>query len=150
MWLLWQHPPDLWLRPLVSLLVGASFAGLTFVAHETLHGAVVRHRAIRRVIGWIGFLPFVVSPRLWEAWHNGVHHGHANLPGKDPDTYPTLAEYEGSAKVRAGTELADFSANLRAPILVSNGQGYQVINEASQAPVRAPLFPDAKAEVAAA
>jgi flagellar assembly factor FliW len=52
--------------------------------------------------------------------------------------------------VRAGNELADFSANLRAPILISKGQGFQVINEAANAPVRAPLFPDAKAEVAAA
>ena len=52
--------------------------------------------------------------------------------------------------VRAGTELADFSANLRAPILISNGQGFQVINEAPNAPVRAPLFPDAKADAAAA
>ena len=52
--------------------------------------------------------------------------------------------------VRAGAELADFSANLRAPIVVSQGQGYQVINEAQDAPVRAPLFPDAKTEPAAA
>jgi flagellar assembly factor FliW len=52
--------------------------------------------------------------------------------------------------VRAGTELTDFSANLRAPILVSNGQGYQVINEAPDAPVRAPLFPEASAGAAAA
>jgi flagellar assembly factor FliW len=52
--------------------------------------------------------------------------------------------------VRAGSELSDFSANLRAPILISQGQGFQVINEASPAPVRAALFPDAKAEVAAA
>jgi flagellar assembly factor FliW len=52
--------------------------------------------------------------------------------------------------VRAGSELAHFSANLRAPIIVSKGQGHQVINEAANAPVRAPLFPDAKAEVAAA
>jgi flagellar assembly factor FliW len=52
--------------------------------------------------------------------------------------------------VRAGSELADFSANLRAPILISGGQGFQVINEASLAPVRAPLFPDAKATEAAA
>jgi flagellar assembly factor FliW len=52
--------------------------------------------------------------------------------------------------VRAGAELAEFSANLRAPILVSNGQGYQVINEAADAPVRATLFPDATAESAAA
>ena len=51
--------------------------------------------------------------------------------------------------VRAGTELADFSANLRAPILISNGQGFQVINEAPNAPVRAALFPDAKAQAAA-
>jgi flagellar assembly factor FliW len=52
--------------------------------------------------------------------------------------------------VRGGTELADFSANLRAPILIAKGQGYQVINEAQDAPVRAPLFPDAKTEPAAA
>jgi flagellar assembly factor FliW len=52
--------------------------------------------------------------------------------------------------VRAGAELADFSANLRAPILISKGQGYQVINEAANASVRAALFPDAKADVAAA
>jgi flagellar assembly factor FliW len=52
--------------------------------------------------------------------------------------------------VRAGTELTDFSANLRAPILVSNGQGFQVINEAADAPVRAPLFPEATSADAAA
>jgi flagellar assembly factor FliW len=52
--------------------------------------------------------------------------------------------------VRAGAELADFSANLRAPILISKGQGYQVINEVANAPVRAALFPEAEAEVAAA
>jgi len=52
--------------------------------------------------------------------------------------------------VRAGNELADFSANLRAPIVIANGQGYQVINEAANAPVRASLFPDAEAKPAAA
>jgi flagellar assembly factor FliW len=43
--------------------------------------------------------------------------------------------------VRAGAELADFYANLRAPILVAEGKGHQVINESPDAPVRAPLFP---------
>jgi flagellar assembly factor FliW len=52
--------------------------------------------------------------------------------------------------VRAGSELSDFSANLRAPILISDGQGHQVINEAQSADVRAPLFTVAKAEAAAA
>lgn len=42
--------------------------------------------------------------------------------------------------VRAGAELSDFYANLRAPILVADGKGHQVINESENAPVRAPLF----------
>lgn len=51
--------------------------------------------------------------------------------------------------VRAGEQLEDFSCNLRAPILVSDGHGHQVINQAPDAPVRAPLFA-AAAEAAAA
>ena len=42
--------------------------------------------------------------------------------------------------VRAGEQLEDFRANLRAPILITAGRGYQLINEADDAPVRAPLF----------
>jgi flagellar assembly factor FliW len=45
--------------------------------------------------------------------------------------------------VRAGAEPSDFSCNLRAPIVVWKGRGHQVINEAPDAPVRAPLFPEA-------
>lgn len=41
--------------------------------------------------------------------------------------------------VRAAETLEDFTANLRAPILISRGQGHQVINE-DEAPVRASLF----------
>jgi flagellar assembly factor FliW len=52
--------------------------------------------------------------------------------------------------VRTGAELSDFSANLRAPIVVSGGVGHQVINEAADAPVRAPLFAAANAGAAAA
>jgi len=51
--------------------------------------------------------------------------------------------------VRAASELQGFSANLRAPILVSNGRGHQVINEAKDVPVRAPLFPPSTVEQAA-
>jgi fatty acid desaturase len=92
--------------PLISVVMGCSFAGMTFLGHETLHGAIVRGKALRRVIGWLGFLPFVVSPRLWEAWHNRVHHNHTNEPGVDPDAYPTLEEYQQNRAVRAVTELA--------------------------------------------
>jgi flagellar assembly factor FliW len=50
--------------------------------------------------------------------------------------------------VRAGVELADFSANLRAPILIADGRGHQMINEAKDAPVRAPLFEIAESAAA--
>lgn len=51
--------------------------------------------------------------------------------------------------VRAGAELCDFSANLRAPILIAAGRGHQVINEVPDAPVTAALFAEALAEQAA-
>jgi fatty acid desaturase len=89
---------------LLSLVIGASFAGLTFVGHETLHGALVRNKALRRIVGWLSFMPFAISPRLWEAWHNRVHHGNTNRPGVDPDTYPTLHEYRESRAVRRVTD----------------------------------------------
>jgi fatty acid desaturase len=90
--------------PLVSLLVGCSFAGLAFLAHETLHGAIVRQKQLRHAVGWLGFLPFTLSPRLWIAWHNRMHHGNANRPGVDPDAYPTLLEHRRSFLVRVSTD----------------------------------------------
>lgn len=48
--------------------------------------------------------------------------------------------------VRAGERLEQFTANLRAPIVIVDGIGEQVINEAPGAELRAPLF----AELAAA
>jgi len=85
--------------PLLSLVIGVSFAGLTFVGHEAMHGGIVRGRKARHILAWIGFLPFTVSPRLWAAWHDRVHHATANT-ADDPDIYPTLAEYRASRRVR--------------------------------------------------
>jgi fatty acid desaturase len=97
-WVFWP------LVPLLSLAVGLAFAGLTFLAHDTLHGSVVRGRRLRYVVGWIGLLPFMLSPRLWIAWHNRIHHGNANKPGVDPDANPTLVEYRSSRRVRFVTD----------------------------------------------
>jgi fatty acid desaturase len=99
-WALASHriPWPAW--PLVSIAIGGSMAGVTFVAHEALHGGVVRGRGLIRLIGWLGFLPFCISPQLWMAWHNRVHHNHCGQPGIDPDMYPTLAEYRGQRRAR--------------------------------------------------
>jgi fatty acid desaturase len=93
-----------WSLPLVSLVIGYAFAGLAFLAHETLHGAVVRNKRVRHAVGFLAFIPFVLSPRLWIAWHNRMHHGHANRPGIDPDAYPTLDEHRQSLLVRLSTD----------------------------------------------
>jgi fatty acid desaturase len=92
-WLPWP------LVPVLSLVIGASFACLTFVAHEAMHGGIVRGRFLRHVVGTIGFLPFMLSPRLWAAWHGRVHHARANLHD-DPDMYPLLDRYERSPRAR--------------------------------------------------
>jgi fatty acid desaturase len=99
-----QHLVSWWLAPLLSLVIGVSFGGLTFLGHETLHGAVVRERRVRRLVGFLGSLPFVISPRLWIAWHNQVHHGNTNRSGVDPDAYPTLDEYDQNRSVRIAIE----------------------------------------------
>jgi flagellar assembly factor FliW len=52
--------------------------------------------------------------------------------------------------VRAGESIEDFRANLRAPILIAGGRGHQVINEAKDTSVRAPLFAEVPAPEAEA
>jgi fatty acid desaturase len=81
--------------PAVSLIIGLSFAGLTFLGHETLHGGVVRGRLtwLKPIVGWIAFAPFTLSQQLWVVWHNRVHHANTQRIGADPDMYPTLATY---------------------------------------------------------
>ena len=58
----------------------------------------------------------------------------ARTPTSSVDVYVTI---------RAAPALEDFTANLKAPILISDGRARQVINQASGAGLRAPLFPAA-------
>ena len=59
---------------------------------------------------------------------------------------------EGAAvyvTVRASERIEDFTANLRAPLVIVDGIGQQVINEAPGAELRAPLFAELAAAAAA-
>ena len=82
-----------------------------------------------------------------------LHYGDYSVELSDADTERIGAEDPSHVDVwvtvRAAGELSDFSCNLRAPIVVWKGRGHQVINEAPDAPVRAPLFPGATATQAA-
>jgi len=106
-------PAPLW--PVVSIVIGCSLAGITFLGHETLHGGVVRGRHAIRWIGWLGFLPFTISPTLWTGWHNRVHHVHCAQPGVDPDMYPTLLEYQTQRLARV---MAYLGLGRRHPITI--------------------------------
>jgi fatty acid desaturase len=135
-WALGSHrvPWPLW--PIASIVIGCCMAGVTFVGHEALHGGVVRGRALIRIIGWLGFLPFAVSPQLWVAWHNRVHHNHCGQPGIDPDVYPTFAEYKALPNARL---MADYFALGRrrlagvASLLFGfTGQSIQILRKAGR------------------
>lgn len=122
-------------RILISVACGVSFAGLAFLAHEALHGAVTRHRVLRKFLGFVGFLPFCLSPRLWIAWHNRVHHGNTNRIGHDPDAMASLEEYRASRAVALGSDvqrvsrgvvtlLAGFSIQSAHMLCVARRRGY--------------------------
>ncbi len=91
-------PAPLW--PVASLVIGCSLAGLVFLGHETMHGGVVRGKWAIRIVGFFSLVPFTLSPTLWTGWHNRVHHNHCAQPGKDPDMYPTMLEYETQKAAR--------------------------------------------------
>lgn len=96
---------------LAGLLLGQSNAGLTFLAHDTLHGSVVKNQTLQNIIGAIGFAPFLVSPTYWRFWHNNLHHGNTQLILKDPDAFPTLSVYKRSKFMRFVFQLAPGSKN---------------------------------------
>lgn len=97
---------SVFLLPAFTIFIGLSFAGLAFVAHEALHGALVHNRHLRNLLGWVGFAPFCIAPGLWVAWHNRVHHQNTNVPKLDPDAYPTLEEYRADRHTRLAVNVA--------------------------------------------
>ena len=60
------------------------------------------------------------------------------------------AGFDVYVTVRAAPSLDDFTANLRAPILIRAGRAHQVINQAVGSELRAPLFGERNADGAPA
>jgi fatty acid desaturase len=84
-----------------AVIAGHSWACLAFLAHETLHHAVVRNRLVEKLVGYCGLGLFCLSPTLWVAWHNQAHHGNTGNPDHDPDAYSMWHVWEQSAVDRA-------------------------------------------------
>jgi fatty acid desaturase len=105
--------PPWYVAVLCAVVAGHSWGCLGFLAHETLHHAVVKSPLAERFIGYVGFGLYGLSPTLWVAWHNQAHHGNTGKPVVDPDGYGTLGFWEKSAVVRALEKMAPGSGFLR-------------------------------------
>jgi fatty acid desaturase len=95
---------------LIGLVVGQSLAATGFLAHEVLHGSVVRTRWLQTLLGGAGFWPMLISPTLWRTWHNHLHHGHTNRSA-DPDAFGTVRRYRRARSTRVVIRLAPGSGN---------------------------------------
>jgi fatty acid desaturase len=98
--------PPWYLCLVLSLVMAQCFASMGFLAHEVLHGSVVKSKGLQYFLGYLGFAPFLVSPSLWRVWHNQVHHGKTNMGNSDPDSFGTLSRYEKAPSTRFVARLA--------------------------------------------
>jgi fatty acid desaturase len=101
-----------------ALIAGHSWACLSFLAHETLHHAVVKSRTVERLIGYCGLGLHCLSPTLWVAWHNQEHHGKTGNPDTDPDAYWSLQAWDTSAVDRAMTKASPGSGHKRSVLFL--------------------------------
>jgi fatty acid desaturase len=81
-----------WLLPL-SVLIGHSYGVLMYLAHEILHGSVIKSAVWQNWISGLCMLPYCIGPAHWKAWHNGAHHGHTSQSGADPDSFGNVTMF---------------------------------------------------------
>ncbi|SMF00475.1 fatty acid desaturase family protein [Pseudobacteriovorax antillogorgiicola] len=90
----------------LSVLLAMFYGAAVFLAHEAMHGSIVRNAIGQEIMGYLGFTLFLVSPHLWRVWHNKNHHGHTNQGNRDPDSFGTIDRYERVRSTRFVTQLA--------------------------------------------
>lgn len=105
-WTIIVAQPAWYLALPLAFVMGHAYAAMGFLAHEALHGSLVRSRRLAYFLGALGLGPFLVSPALWLIWHVRVHHSKTNHAEGDPDTFGTLEHYDTSPETRFITKLA--------------------------------------------
>lgn len=84
------------IKGLLGITAGICIGALGFFSHEVMHGSVVRSRVGQDVLGFFGFMPWLISPTFWKFWHNQLHHGKTQAIIVDPDAFPTLKIFKHS------------------------------------------------------
>ncbi|HEY0195299.1 MAG TPA: fatty acid desaturase [Kofleriaceae bacterium] len=93
------HPPW-WIGLPAAIVLGQMITSISLAAHEAMHGSVFRSPRANRALGTAGFLPMLVTPSLWHAWHVQAHHGATNQGPRDPDAMMEVGAYRRSWRAR--------------------------------------------------
>ena len=89
--------PMIWpVKLLLGLFIGFCWGMCGLLAHEILHGSVVRNKKAQNFFGFFALLPYMISPTFWRFWHNRLHHSHTQRIILDPDAYPTYRIFKSS------------------------------------------------------
>lgn len=84
----------------LALVIGHSYGCLMFLAHEILHGTVVKNRHLQNWLSGLCMLPYCIGPAHWKGWHNHSHHGHTTVPGEDPDSFGNVTMFMSNRVAR--------------------------------------------------
>ena len=98
---------------LLGIAFGIVSARNTFLAHEILHGAIFKNKALEKITGFLGFTNCLISPTYWCFWHNKLHHGNTQLLYKDPDAFPTRSVWKKSKFMQRVFKLSPGSGYFR-------------------------------------
>jgi len=101
------------LRLLLSVVIGHSYGCLMYLAHEILHGSVVKSSQLQNWISGVCMLPYCIGPAHWKAWHNRAHHGHTTQSGVDPDSFGNVTMFMCNRVARFMLKFAPGSGYLR-------------------------------------
>lgn len=117
---------------LIGIAMGHFNGGAAFIAHETLHGSILKKKWHQDVVGFICFAPFMISPTYWRYWHNYLHHGNTQLLIRDPDAFPTHGVYKKSKFMQKIYPLLPGSRTIRSYFYFFYWFSYQAfLNQAS-------------------
>ena len=81
--------------PLAGLLIGVSLSAIAFLAHETIHGSVVRNRPLRDVVEILLWSLLLMPRTVYKRVHH-LHHRSTNSE-QDPDRRFLPDELTGAA-----------------------------------------------------
>jgi fatty acid desaturase len=99
-WVTISISPPWYFSLLIAAAIGQIYTIWGFAAHEALHGSIFRSKFGQYLLGYLGYVPFLISPLTWIFWHCQCHHGSTNIVDRDPDFVGTYESFFNSRLIR--------------------------------------------------